>query len=141
VNGGKPSAPSDKTLIRENGEEIGLPSKVRDVPVYEGDRLVFETAGAGGLGDPLERDPESVARDVRWNLVSREAAAEEYGVVLNDDEVDGEETENRREELRSQRDGDLPQFDHGPLPSLEEQRKEVAETRRRFDEWLSKELG
>jgi hypothetical protein len=27
------------------------------------------------------------------------------------------------------------------LPSLEEQRKEVAETQRRFDEWLSKELG
>jgi hypothetical protein len=36
------------------------------------------------LGDPLERDPESVAKDVRWNLVSREAAEEEYGVVLND---------------------------------------------------------
>jgi hypothetical protein len=27
------------------------------------------------------------------------------------------------------------------LPSLEEQREEVAESRRRFDEWLSKELG
>jgi N-methylhydantoinase B len=37
------------------------------VPVYEGDRLVFETAGAGGVGDPLERDPEAVARDVRWS--------------------------------------------------------------------------
>jgi N-methylhydantoinase B len=141
VNGGKPGARSAKTLVRKGGEEIKLPSKVRDVPVYEGDRLVFETAGAGGLGDPLERDPESVARDVRWNLVSREAAEEEYGVVLNDDQVDEEETGNRREELRGQRDGDLPQFDHGPLPSIEEQRKEVAETRRRFDEWLSKELG
>jgi N-methylhydantoinase B len=141
VDGGKPGTPSTKTLIRENGEEIGLPSKVRDVPVYEGDSLVFETAGAGGLGDPLERDPESVATDVRWNLVSSETAEEEYGVVLHDDEVDGEETENRREELRGRRDGDLPQFDHGPLSSLEELRKEIAETRRRFDEWLSKELG
>lgn len=35
----------------------------------------------------------------------------------------------------------LPQFDYDPLPSFEEQREEVAETRRRFDEWLSKELG
>ncbi len=142
VDGGKPGAPSDKTLIRKNGEEIKLPSKVRDVPVHEGDRLIFETAGAGGLGDPLERDPESVAKDVRWNLVSREAAQEEYGVILDDGgEVDAEETEARREELKGQRTDPLPEFDHGPLPSLEEQREEVSETRRRFDEWLSEERG
>lgn len=35
----------------------------------------------------------------------------------------------------------LPQYDHGPLPSFEEQHEEVAEARRRFDERLSKELG
>ena len=68
VDGGKPGAASKKTLIRADGEEVELPSKVRDVPVFEGDRLVFETAGAGGVGDPLERDPEAVAKDVRWNL-------------------------------------------------------------------------
>jgi N-methylhydantoinase B len=142
VSGGKPGARSAKTLVRKDGEEVELPSKVRDVPVYEGDRLIFETAGAGGLGDPLERDPESVARDVSCNLISREAAQEDYGVVLSDGgEVAAEETEARREELRSERPEKLPQFDHGPLPSLEEQREEVAESRRRFDEWLSKERG
>ena len=142
VSGGKPGGRSAKTLVRKDGEEVELPSKVRDVPVYEGDRLIFETAGAGGLGDPLERDPRSVASDARWNLISREAAEEDYGVVLNDGcEVEAEETEARREELRSERPEELPQFDHGPLPSLEEQREEVAESRRRFDEWLSKELG
>jgi N-methylhydantoinase B len=142
VSGGKPGARSAKTLVRKDGDEVELPSKVRDVPVYEGDRLIFETAGAGGLGDPLERDPGSVARDVSWNLISWEAAQEDYGVVLNDGgEVDAEETEARREELRLERPEELPQFDHGPLPSLEEQREEVAESRRRFDEWLSKELG
>jgi len=142
VSGGKPGGRSAKTLVRKDGEEVELPSKVRDVPVYEGDRLIFETAGAGGLGDPLERDPGSVASDARWNLISREAAEEDYGVVLNDGcEVEAEETEARREELRSERPEELPQFDHGPLPSLEEQREEVAESRRRFDEWLSKELG
>src|SRR5215211_1775925 len=100
VSGGKPGGRSAKTLVRKNGEEVELPSKVRDVPVYEGDRLIFETAGAGGLGDPLERDPGSVARDVSWNLISWEAAQEDYGVVLNDGgEVDAEETEARREEL------------------------------------------
>jgi N-methylhydantoinase B len=141
VAGGKPGSPSKKTLIRKSGEEIDLPSKVRDVPVFEGDRLVFETAGAGGVGDPLERDPEAVAKDVRWNLVSRETAASEYGVVLDEDgSVDGSATESKREEIRGSR-GELPAFDHGPLPRLEEQRRMIAETRRKFNEWLSQELG
>jgi N-methylhydantoinase B len=55
--------------------------------------------------------------------------------------VDAEKTETRREELKKGRTEPLPQFDHGPIPPLEEQREEIAETRRHFDEWLSKELG
>ena len=52
------------------------------------------------MGDQLERDSESVAKDIRWNLVTHEAAEEENGVVLNDGgEVDTEETEARREGL------------------------------------------
>jgi N-methylhydantoinase B len=141
VAGGKPGTPSKKTLVRKNGEEVELPSKVRDVPVFEGDRLVFETAGAGGVGDPLERDPEAVAKDVRWNLVSREAAGGDYGVVVNDSgSVDAGATESKRGEIRSSRD-ELPDFDHGPLLALEEQRRIIAETRRKFNEWLSHELG
>jgi len=141
VAGGKPGASSKKTLIRTDGEEIDLPSKVRDVPVFAGDQLVFETAGAGGVGDPLERDPESVAKDVRWNLVSPEAAADDYGVVVGDEGVvDAAATESRREEIRGSR-GELPGFDHGDLPDLEEQRRIIAGTRRRFNEWLSGELG
>jgi N-methylhydantoinase B len=141
VAGGKPGAASGKTLIRKDGEEIELPSKVRDVPVYAGDRLVFETAGAGGVGDPLERDPEAVAKDVRWNLVGPEAAASGYGVVVGEDgAVDAGATESKREEMKTGR-GDQPGFDHGNLPALEEQRRMVADTRRRFNEWLSGELG
>jgi len=141
VAGGRPGASSQKTLLRADGSTVGLPSKVRDVPVYEGDRLVFETAGAGGVGDPLDRDPAAVAKDVRWSLISREAAEREYGVVLKEDgSVDAEATEAKREELRAGR-GDLLGFDHGDLPPLEEQRRAVAETRRGFNEWLSGELG
>ena len=141
VAGGRPGASSQKTLVRAHGSTVELPSKVRDVPVYEGDRLVFETAGAGGVGDPLERDPEAVAKDIRWGLVSRQAAEGEYGVVLaGDGSVDAGATEAKREDLRAGR-GDLPGFDHGDLPPLEEQRRAVAETRREFNEWLSGELG
>jgi N-methylhydantoinase B len=141
VAGGKPGASSRKTLVRADGTTVEMPSKVRGVPVYEGDRLVFETAGAGGVGDPLERDPEAVAKDVRWKLVSPEAAEREHGVVLADDgSVDASATEARREEIRGGR-GDLLDFDHGDLPPLEEQRRAIAETRREFNEWLSGELG
>ncbi|ACZ37448.1 MAG: hydantoinase B/oxoprolinase family protein [Sphaerobacter thermophilus] len=141
VGGGKPGASSKKTLIRANGETVELPSKVRDVPVYAGDRLIFETAGAGGVGDPLERDPELVAKDVRWNLVSREAARRDYGVVLKDDgSVDAAATEAERAKIRATR-GPLPEFDHGDLPPLEELSRIVAATRRTFNEWLSQELG
>ena len=141
VAGGSPGSPSKKTLLRKGGEEISLPSKVSDVPVFEGDRLVFETAGAGGVGDPLERPPEAVAKDARWNLVGREAAGNEYGVVLGaDGSPDEEATGSRRQELRAGRD-EAPAFDRGPLPPLEEQRRVIAETRRSFNEWLSGELG
>ncbi|MBA4115321.1 MAG: hydantoinase B/oxoprolinase family protein [Rubrobacter sp.] len=141
VGGGKPGSPSKKTLIRESGEEIPCPSKVSAVPVYKGDRLVFETAGSGGVGDALAREPEAVAKDVAWNLVSREAAESDYGVILDDGgTVDAAATEKKREELEGGR-GELLEFDHGPLPSLEEQRTIIADTRREFNEWLSKELG
>ena len=142
VGGGKPGSSSRKTLVRKDGEEIDLPSKVSDVPVYEGDHLVFETAGAGGVGDPLERDPGAVAKDVRWNLVSHEAAESEYGVILAEDgSVDADATQSKREELKVSREAELPEFDHGELPSIEEQQRIIADTRREFNEWLSAELG
>jgi len=50
--------------------------------VAANDRLVLEMPGGGGYGDPRRRDPELVALDVRDGLVSREAAAASYGVVL-----------------------------------------------------------
>src|ERR671939_396169 len=94
VDGGKPGAASRKTLVRTDGEEVDMPAKVRDVPVFEGDRLVFETAGAGGVGDPLERDPEAIANEVRWSLISPGAAESVYGVVIaEDDSLDTGATE------------------------------------------------
>jgi N-methylhydantoinase B len=140
VDGGKPGAASKKTLVRADGNEVEMPAKVRDVPVFEGDRLIFETAGAGGVGDPLERDPEAVAKDVRWNLISPEAAESAYGVVVTDGSVDMEATGSKREQIRGSR-GASPGFDHGDLPPLDEQRRMIAETRRAFNEWLSGELG
>jgi N-methylhydantoinase B len=61
------------------------------------------TAGGGGWGDPLERDPERVLRDVREGYVSAEKAHELYGVVLDADErkVDGAATRALRAHRRT----------------------------------------
>nr|MBA2782077.1 hypothetical protein [Rubrobacteraceae bacterium] len=54
--------------------------------------------------------------------------------------VDAGATESKRGEIRGSR-GELPDFDHGELPPLAEQRRIIADTRRTFNAWLSGELG
>ncbi|NYZ12261.1 hydantoin utilization protein B [Azospirillum sp. RWY-5-1] len=49
-----------------------------------GDVLEIRSAGGGGRGDPLEREPWRVARDVERGYVSAEAARRDYGVILRD---------------------------------------------------------
>ena len=99
------------------------------MPIKKGDRLVFSTAGAGGQGDPLTREPERTAADVHSGLVSVEAAAAEYGVVVSaDGEIDAGATERVREKMRSERD-EPPEFDFGPVPSMEKLSEQIAEER------------
>ena len=50
-----------------------------------GDRLIMEMPGGGGIGDPMQRDPERVADDVANGLVSAAAARDRYGVVVGPD--------------------------------------------------------
>ena len=56
--------------------------KANRLPLRAGDTVVMETGGGGGWGDPFERDPEAVLRDVADGFVSRERAAERYGVAI-----------------------------------------------------------
>lgn len=47
-----------------------------------GDVVSLCTPGGGGYGDPKERDPEQVRRDVRDGKVSAEAARRDYGIEV-----------------------------------------------------------
>lgn len=133
VDGGTHGERSEKKLIRTDGTEEDLPSKVENEPVQAGDKLVFRTAGGGGLGDPLDRDPGVVAQEVRRGLVSETDATEAYGVVLAaDGTVDEAATDDQRTTMRAERD-DLPEFDYGPLPEYDELAEDIAEERRQFD--------
>ncbi|MEF8978839.1 MAG: hydantoinase B/oxoprolinase family protein [Haloarculaceae archaeon] len=134
VDGGTYAQTSEKALIRADGTEEELPSKVENIPVEAGDKLLFRTAGGGGLGDPLDRDPELVATELRRGLITAEAARTDYGVVIDDDgAVDGAATETRREDIRETRDA-LDDFDYGPLPDDEELERQIADERRKFDD-------
>jgi len=56
---------------------------MRIEPLVANDTVTHYTPGGGGYGDPLQRDPASVRRDVRAGFVSVAAARAQYGVRLN----------------------------------------------------------
>ena len=77
------------------------------IPVPLHASAIVRTGGGGGWGDPLERDPELVRADVLEELVSREAAREQYGVVLRDDlSIDEEATRRVAFHARPRASGD-----------------------------------
>ncbi len=49
--------------------------------------MIAETPGGGGWGDPFEREPELVLRDVLDEVLTPSAAAAQYGVVLTPDGI------------------------------------------------------
>ena len=105
ILGGRPAACSEKWLVRKDGSREPLPSKIDHVRVRNGDRIVFRTAGGGGWGDPLERDPIRTRNDVARKLMTERKAREEYGVVLTGPklEVDRRATDELRESMRRNR--------------------------------------
>jgi len=105
ILGGRPAACSEKWLVRKDGSREPLPSKVDNVRVYAGDRVIFRTAGGGGWGDPLERDPMRTRNDVARRLMSETKAREEYGVVLVGSalEVDRRATDELRDSMKRNR--------------------------------------
>lgn len=106
VLGGEPGARSRKTLVKYSVSEDDPPrealgSKQDHITVSKGDVLEWVTWGGGGWGDPLERDPEVVALEVRRRLVTTEGA-KRYGVVLRpDSSVDLDGTKELRKNMKA----------------------------------------
>lgn len=84
-----------QTTVERDGTVEAIHSK-EAVDLRAGDLLSYRLSGGAGYGDPLQRDPALVARDVRWGLVSEQEAVESYGVVLVDGEVDEQATKKQR---------------------------------------------
>jgi len=100
--GGKPGMPS-RNYMRSPGEaEFRLVDPVRVLSAAD-TSLRVETAGGGGWGSPLERDPECVLADVLDSFVSLISARDDYGVVIDPDAmtIDVAATAAERERLRA----------------------------------------
>jgi N-methylhydantoinase B len=114
VNGGQPGARARKILERADGSQTIVGNKREDIPVNAGDVLHFITWGGGGWGDPLQRDPALVGKEIVQGLVTPEGA-KAYGVVANEDGiVDEAATAALREVLSGQREAVIPLFNYGP---------------------------
>ena len=80
--GGRPGSSSWNYINPGRSDRI-LPVLMTEVEKLErGDVFRHEMSGGGGYGDPLERDPDSVLRDVVQEKVTQEHAQREYGVVV-----------------------------------------------------------
>ncbi len=126
VNGGLPGARSRKRLLRADGTEEILKSKVDHVKVAPGDLLLSETWGGGGCGDPLERSLEQVKFDVDAGLVTVEGARR-YGVVIADSRVDEAASAALRAAMARER-GAVQLFDRGFKSIAELKERCFAET-------------
>ncbi|MCM2476017.1 methylhydantoinase [Rhizobium sp. CG5] len=82
--GGKDGQPNTVTVWRDGiamtPEHL---SKAQDIPLKPGDRVRVRTPGGGGYGDPLTRDPQAVAEDVRLGRYSVADAGALFGVELD----------------------------------------------------------
>ncbi len=96
--GGRPGA-RGRTVINPGPGERVVHGKASCEFAY-GDVISFQQSGAGGYGDPLEREPARVLEDVLDEYVSLEAARRDYGVVITGTGLDLRVDEAATAELR-----------------------------------------
>ena len=88
-------------LMKLPGEEEFKLMRGAHVSVQSGSEAIVRTGGGGGWGNPLERDPNSVRSDVIEELISRNSALNDYGVVLTDAlELDLVQTQKMRDAMQ-----------------------------------------
>lgn len=94
--GGKPGELGDYLV----GDEPFRPAKAR-ARLPAGTEILMRLPGGGGYGDPFERDVGEVLRDVEKGFLTKAAASEQYGVMVQDRDgvlsVDADASKARRD--------------------------------------------
>jgi N-methylhydantoinase B len=106
--GGEPGTLGATVLNPGTAEERSA-GKIDVLKLGPGETLRIVSPGGGGYGDPFQRDPELVRRDVANGFFAAAEAAARYGVVIDDARVDLEATRRRR----SGRAAPAPEFSFG----------------------------
>lgn len=100
IKGGQPGALGVYWLHKKTGQKIKLPSKTT-VKIMEGDKLIIRTPGGGGYGNPHERLPSDVLRDLQNGFITKNSAINQYGVIFDEDGmVDEAKTNQLRNEKK-----------------------------------------
>jgi len=102
--------PADSEISRYCEGEHLFDTRTLNYPyrMSHGDIYYSYLRGGGGLGDPIEREPVLIEKDLNGNYVLPRFAEKVYGAVIQQDEegfwrVDAEATAKRRGEIREER--------------------------------------
>jgi N-methylhydantoinase B len=106
VGGGKPGTPSSNTLNPGGSAAEELPTMfLREL--HAGDTYRHVIPSGGGFGNPFDRDPSFVLKDVREEKITPDFAREQYGVVVKtrgrSASIDEEATQRLRSAAREQK--------------------------------------
>ena len=94
LQGGRSGTPCNIYLNPDAEEELPPSKWLRELK--KGAVIRAELAGGGGYGDPFQRDPEAVARDVRQGKLTPEYVQREYGVLIDPETLDLDSEGTRR---------------------------------------------
>jgi N-methylhydantoinase B len=95
LSGGEAGSSPTGEILRASGER--QPLRKGMLAVAPGDVAHIVSGGGGGYGPPHERKASQVLADVVDGYISREMAAERYGVVISEDlAIDEAATARRR---------------------------------------------
>lgn len=94
--GGEDGYVAELQLITADGRLVPLVSKVPYHKARKGDRLLIHGPSGGGYGNPRERNPESVLRDVLDGYLTAAEAEDRYGVATVDAAIDAAATARLR---------------------------------------------
>jgi N-methylhydantoinase B/acetone carboxylase alpha subunit len=105
---GDPESPAVASLIdAEFVEDNAVAPFVTPEPLVNYDIIVHPIAGAQAMGDPILRDPASVARDLNEGWTTGRVASDIHGVIFNKPNgafvVDAEATAAQRDSIREAR--------------------------------------
>ena len=107
ISGGTNAGGCSLIINKDTREERDIGMYATGVALKKGDHVYYTSAGGGGFGNPLERDPENVLEDVKDEWLSLECARDWYGVIIDevdaeacDYRIDWDSTKKMREELK-----------------------------------------